>query len=262
MNELWVEFHPFSRPIEIFQFFFFKCWLIHFFLKSETEIFLVTCWQLAWETLGLPHCTVLSSWCPLCLLWFVPSTFFVQNNFFWCFAFFFCFLSVCRIFANRNSAVVFAALFLAVVSVVFVCCFCAFWGAVSLAFSCLGLVVISMLHCEFFLRCFCLFSHFYRVKLCFVLLCFCRYVCVCCLFSVCCSVCFFAWGSFCPFLWSAFALTTCPLCASVTRLTSLVPHRQVLFLVVFWLFGRTPTIHNDHQWRFLTPFRALTPHNS
>ena len=198
--------------------------------------------------------------CAFCGLYRVLFSF--KIFFFWCFAFFFCFLSVCRIFANRNSAVVFAALFLAVVSVVFVCCFCAFWGAVSLAFSCLGLVVISMLHCEFFLRCFCLFSHFYRVKLCFVLLCFCRYVCVCCLFSVCCSVCFFAWGSFCPFLWSAFALTTCPLCASVTRLTSLVPHRQVLFLVVFWLFGRTPTIHNDHQWRFLAPFRALTPHNS
>ena len=69
----------------------------------------------------------------------------------------------------------------------------------------------------------------------------------------------FSCASLCPFLWGDFVLKTCPLCALVTRLTSLAPPRQILFLVVFWLFGRAHTSDHGHSPRALPHSRAPNP---
>ena len=56
----------------------------------------------------------------------------------------------------------------------------------------------------------------------------------------------------------AFTLTTFPLCAPVTRLTSLAPPRQTLFSFVFWLLGRAQTTDNGHPRLALPPSRVPT----
>ena len=88
------------------------------------------------------------------------------------------------------------------------------------------------------------------------MLCFCRYVCAWCLISLFRSVCFFACVYFCLLLWGDFSLKIYPLCAPVTRLVVLVPPRQFLFFIVFWLFGRAHTTDNSHPQLALPPSRT------
>jgi hypothetical protein len=63
---------------------------------------------------------------------------------------------------------------------------------------------------------------------------------------------------FVRFLGGAFTLSTFPLCAPVTRLTSLAAPRQTLFSFVFWLFGRAQTTDNGHPRLALPPSRVPT----
>ena len=102
---------------------------------------------------------------------------------------------------SRNNADVFVALFLALISAVFFCCFCAFWGRVFFDFlaSVDGGYVNSVL-CIFPVLILLVLT-LLGVKLCVVLFCFFRHVGVCSLFSLCRSVWVFPYTSFCLVLW-------------------------------------------------------------
>ena len=76
----------FSRPIEICPFFFKIIWLVHFFLKIETENFSCQRGKHGWECQGWPRRAVLAFWRLCGLLRFVLSLNIIDKHFFLVFA--------------------------------------------------------------------------------------------------------------------------------------------------------------------------------
>ena len=65
---------------------------------------MLPCWRRVWETLGLPRCTVLSSWCLLRLFRYEKSGLFVEKYFLLVFAFF-CFFFLTSVSLLRTQSV-------------------------------------------------------------------------------------------------------------------------------------------------------------